>query len=109
MFSKLRVLFAVLCAVCILSFVSLQSFEEKSAFAKFDDYCFFGTEHSSPKNYSEDAIKRDILSKLPRNLRAEVSKNLRKTEIIYRNDLGRAMGETACPYQVLLVHRLDFK
>lgn len=104
MLHKLRVLFA---SVCVISFVSLFSlqieiFGEKSSSRNFQDYCFFGTENTLPRNYSEDAIKRDILSKLPTNLRAEIEKNLRKTEIVYRNEWGWALGESACPFQVLL-------
>ena len=102
MFCNFKVLFTALCVVSILGLISLrvQVSEENLPFEQFKDYCFFGTEKAVPRNYSEEDIKQDILSKLPRNIRNEVQKGLRKTEIIYRNKLGRAMGETACPFQV---------
>ena len=106
MFCDFKVLFVVLCAATLLGLFSLRVrvFEEKLPFEQFKDYCFFGTENAVPRNYSEEAIKRDILSKLPKKVRTEVQKGLRKTKIIYRNKLGKAMGETACPFQVEVTH-----
>ena len=111
MFCYLKVLFIVLCVATILGLILLrvQVFQENLPFEQINDYCFFGTENAVPRNYSEEAIKRDILSKLPKNMRSEVQKGLRKTEIIYRNKLGRAMGETACPFQEEITSKLFYE
>ena len=101
-----KVLFGILCGACIIGLILLQAeiFEEKLRLETFEDYCFYGTESVVPRNYSEEAIKKDILSKLPKNLRSEVQKSLRKTEILLKNERKRIIGETACPFQVEVRH-----
>ena len=99
MFYNLKILLAVLCLACIFCVISRRTrvLEEKSVF-EFQDYCFYGTENLVPQKYSEGAVKRDILSKLPKDLKPEVDVNLRRTNVI--NEKQRKVGETACPFQV---------